>query len=65
MAQGVDGWIAEVGGFKISMIVDILGRVWEIPIRGMIADSLGDRAANFRCILEQDDVRGVSTMVAN
>lgn len=43
----------------------MLGKVWEILVRGMTADSVGDRAIGFRCILERDDIRGVSIGIAN
>lgn len=56
MAQGGEGWIAEVRGIQIPMFAKMISRVWEIPICGPIANSLGDWIIGFRCILKRDDV---------
>lgn len=43
MAHEGDGWTAEVRGVHILVNAEMLKRVREIPIQGMIMDYLGDR----------------------
>lgn len=57
MSREGDTWVAEVRGVQISMMVEMLSLVWEIPIRGIIADYLSDRQAGFWCILERKCMR--------
>lgn len=65
MAQDGDYWIMEVRDIRIPVTIEMLGQVWEIPIRGMTASSLVHKAKGFKCILEREDVWDASTMVAN
>lgn len=52
-------------GVMIPISKEIPSRVWEIPIYGMTINCLRDKAMGFRCILEREDIRGVSVVVAN
>ena len=47
------------------MTDELLSRVWEIPRRGVCVFSVDDREVAFRCILEREDVRGISVVTAN
>jgi len=55
-------WTAQVRGVEISITLRTISRVWEISLRGLATNCVGDRDAVFRCILEQEDVRGVSSI---
>ena len=47
MARGTDGWVSEVYGVQIPVTVEMIDRVWDIPVRGIIVDYLADRIEGF------------------
>lgn len=63
--QGADSWTTVVRGVEIPMTVHMIGRAWDLPIREMTTNSFGDWMLGFICILEREDVRSISIMVAN
>lgn len=65
MTRGGNGWTAKVRGVLILVSGEMLSKVREIPFRGAIADSLGNRVDGFKYILEGEDVRGVFMVVTN
>lgn len=64
LARGEDRWAAIVRGSMILVSDEMLSRVWETPHHGIIANGLGDKEVGFICILEKDDVQGISTLVS-
>ena len=64
LARGADGWTATVRGVTFVLTPEVLGHIWRIPTLGATSDHLLDREAGIRCILERDDVRGVTTVSA-
>ena len=44
------------------LTAEMLGQIWGIPCLGPITDSLADKEAGISCILEREDVRGVTTV---
>lgn len=64
LAKG-DGWVAMVRGILILITNEMLARVWYIPLRGPIANCLSDKEADFRYILEREDVREIFVIIAN
>ena len=64
LARGADGWIASVRGVTFVLTPEVLGHIWRIPTLGSTSDHLLDRESGIRCILERDDVRGVTTVSA-
>ena len=64
LGRGSDGWAATVRGITFRVSDEILGSIWGIPCLGPTSDALTDREAGIRCILERDDIRGVTSVTA-
>ena len=65
MATDGIGWSATVRGIEIPVTPEVISRIWRIPLLGTAATTISDRELAFRCILEREDVSGISTVSAN
>ena len=65
MATDGIGWSATVRGIEIPVTPEVISHVWRIPLHGTAATSISNREHAFRCILEREDVSGISTVAAN
>ena len=64
LGRGADGWTATVRGVTFILTTEVLSQILQIPSSGAVLDVLADRDDGIRCILERDDIRGVTTVTA-
>ena len=64
LSRGADGWTATVRGVTFVLTAEVLSQILQIPSSGAVLDVLADRDDGIRCILERDDIRGVTTVIA-